>query len=227
MAEEPSYPHPDTLAPPRKSVELEDPGAHELTSDNEEDVFSDAQEGPKESSRRSSPIPTTRVERVDDKDSHGDTPGTEAYNMRRQDAVPDEVEILRNASNSPSRGTSQSQPDRTSTPGGTPIPKTVVEKVDPMSPSHGEVPGTAAYSMRQADAEPDVILQSPNAKTNFGDTSSGGAICPEIPVPKTIVTKVDEQPSHGEVPGTEAYNMRTEDATPDVVETKGDPFGEL
>ncbi|KAL8704571.1 MAG: hypothetical protein Q9201_002263 [Fulgogasparrea decipioides] len=90
-----------------------------------------------------------------------------------------------------------------------------------MSPSHGEVPGTAAYSMRQADAEPDVILQSPNTKTTFGDTSPGGTVSPNIPVPKTVVTKVDEQPAHGEVPGTEAYDMRTEDATPDFVETKG------
>lgn len=30
MADGPQYPHHDTLAPPRKSVELEDPGAHEL-----------------------------------------------------------------------------------------------------------------------------------------------------------------------------------------------------
>jgi len=29
------------------------------------------------------------------------------------------------------------------TPGGLPIPKTVVEKVEPENPSHGEVPGKA------------------------------------------------------------------------------------
>ena len=147
--------------------------------------------------------------------------------MRMQDAVPDELEIVGDTSSPSSRRPSHSQPIRTSTPGGTPVPKTIVEKVDSTSPSHGDVPGTAAHSMRQADAVPDVILQSPKAKTAFGDHSPASATTPEVPIPKTVVTKVDEQPSHGEVPGTEAFEMRTEDATPDVVETKGDPFGTL
>lgn len=34
MADDLHKPHADTLAPPRKSVELEDPGAHELCKDN-------------------------------------------------------------------------------------------------------------------------------------------------------------------------------------------------
>ncbi|KAI4248248.1 MAG: hypothetical protein L6R42_009349, partial [Xanthoria sp. 1 TBL-2021] len=63
MADGSPQPHSDTLAPPRKSVELEDPGAHDLSSDNEEDVFSDAQEDAKATSGKSSPIPTTRVEK--------------------------------------------------------------------------------------------------------------------------------------------------------------------
>ncbi|KAL9601793.1 MAG: hypothetical protein Q9219_002283 [cf. Caloplaca sp. 3 TL-2023] len=217
-------PHSDTLAPPRKSVELEDPGAHELSSDNDEEVFSDAQEDRKESTGNSSPIPKTRVEKVDDRESHGEVPGTEAYNLRKQDAVPDELEIVGDTSNPSSRRTSQSHPARTSTPGGTPIPKTVVEKIDAAHPSHGEVPGTAAHSMRQADAVPDVILQSPKNKAEFGGSPPASDTSPNIPVPKTVITKVDEKPSHGEVPGTEAFNMRAEDATPDVVETKGDPF---
>ena len=64
-------------------MELEDPGAHELGmppsfvislavelnsniehSENESDVFSDAQEGQHSSSGNSSPTPTTRVEKV-------------------------------------------------------------------------------------------------------------------------------------------------------------------
>lgn len=77
-----------TLEPPRKSIELEDPGAHELgkeriylifppkhsdgyadvrspeASETEEDVFSDAQEGHGSNSDANSPIPITRVERV-------------------------------------------------------------------------------------------------------------------------------------------------------------------
>lgn len=143
--------------------------------------------------------------------------------MRQQDAVPDELEVVGDTSKPSSRRTSQSRPDRTSTPGGTPIPKTVVEKIDPDTPSHGDIPGTEAFNMRQADAVPDVILQSPNAKSSFPDNVLDSSVHPGISVPKTIVTKVDEEPSHGEVPGTEAYDKRAGDAVPDVVETKGDP----
>lgn len=49
-----------------------------------------------------------------------------------------------------------------STPGGLPIPMTVVEKVEPSSPSHGEVPGTVAYDMRKMDAEPDAVREAPD-----------------------------------------------------------------
>lgn len=87
-------------------------------------------------------------------------PGTSAYQMRVQDAVPDEVEIVPEGGRS--RSTSMlSASDRPSTPlspGGTPIPKTVVEKVDD-EPSHGDVPGTEAYEQRQADAVPDIVLK--------------------------------------------------------------------
>ena len=46
-------------------------------------------------------------------------------------------------------------------PGGKPIPKTMVEKVDPDIPSHGEVPGTHAYELRQADTAPDKVVDAP------------------------------------------------------------------
>lgn len=59
----PTAPRSPTLLPPRKSVELEDPGAHEL-SETDEDHFSDAQEGQGPQSMPSSPVPTTRVEKV-------------------------------------------------------------------------------------------------------------------------------------------------------------------
>ncbi len=97
----------DELSPPRKSVELQDPGAHELgvftasttvaklivyIESSSDEHFSDASEGRAGQAGRSnatSPIPTTRVERVDDQPSYGEVPGTEAYSKRAQDAVPD------------------------------------------------------------------------------------------------------------------------------------------
>ena len=87
MVDIPKPPKSPTLQPPRKSVELEDPGAHDLGklntphgdclqwnsnlwegSENEEDVFADAQEGHNTASETASvphsPVPITRVEKV-------------------------------------------------------------------------------------------------------------------------------------------------------------------
>lgn len=38
----------------------------------------------------------------------------------------------------------------------TPIPKTVITKVD-SGPSYGEIPGTTAFNKRRGDADPDVV----------------------------------------------------------------------
>ena len=192
MSSTPNSPSSATLQPPRKSVEIEDPGAHELgvssvhsyvkvfhystralicrleTSETEEDVFSDANEGAH-----------PRVENLP------------------------------------------------STPGGSPIPKTVIEKVDPLSPSHGEIPGTDAYNMRAQDAVPDVILQVPGPQIHPADLSESPNSPGGLPIPKTVVTKVDSTPRHGEVPHTEAYHIRKGDAEPDLVEEKGDVAGKL
>lgn len=108
-------------------------------------------------------MPITRVERVDDQPSHGEVPGTDAYELRTQDAVPDEVEIVPEGQRS--RSISRARADsRPLTPGGTPVPKMIVEKVDPDQPSHGDVPGTAAFEMRKADAEPDEVLKAPEGE---------------------------------------------------------------
>ena len=144
--------------------------------------------------------------------------------MRTQDAVPDELEIIPEGSNSiPS--SSNSQRVSPTLPDGISIPKTVVEKVDPTSPSHGDVPGSAAHSIRKADAVPDVILKAPDDGESPSDGDRNAAISPEMPIPKTILTKVDSIPSHGEVPGTEAFDLRKGDAKPDIIEKKGDVSG--
>jgi len=156
---------PDELAPPRKSVELEDPGARELV-DSGDEHFSDASEGRAPRNEATSPIPITRVERVDGEPAHGEIPGTDAYKMRTQDAVPDEVEIVPDGSRSRSASL-VSVSDRPLTPGGTPVPKTIVERVDD-KPAHGEVPGTLAHQQRLADAEPDVIVKVPQPPKTAG-----------------------------------------------------------
>lgn len=49
---------------------------------------------------------------------------------------------------------------RPETPGGSPVPKTVVERVDD-KPAYGEVEGTEAKEMRMADAMPDEVRKAP------------------------------------------------------------------
>ena len=96
-------------------------------------------------------VPTTRVERTDDTPRHGEVPGTAAHDMRRQDAVPDEFEVVPESNNNNSDDGSYQT-----------IPKTVVEKVDPEGRSHGDEPGTVAYDLRKADALPDAVNKAPD-----------------------------------------------------------------
>ena len=223
-------PRSPTLLPPRKSVELEDPGAHDLgehqnkqpfsnqtatnvtveSSADEDDVFSDAQDG------RNPPDFTTsraRDEETDEVPNHGQLPGKAANDMRTQNAVPGN-EIRKPSSR-------ESERHGRSGHGRAPIPKTVVEKVDPMEASYGEVPGTTAYNLREADAEPDEILKAPPLEGNPSEHLTHMSH-DAFPVPKTVVTKVDRNPNYGEMKGTGAYRMRERDAAPDVVEEEGD-----
>jgi hypothetical protein len=128
-------------------------------SDSSSDRFTDASEGRKRGasvSSNHSPIPITRVERLDDEPAYGEVPGTKAYQLRTQDAVPDEVEVV-------TRSRSTSRADLMDRPPKLPnVPLIVAMKLDPSEPSYGDVPGTEAYEKRKADAVPDVILKSPD-----------------------------------------------------------------
>ncbi|KAL2757619.1 hypothetical protein ACRALDRAFT_2099059 [Sodiomyces alcalophilus JCM 7366] len=57
---------------------------------------------------------------------------------------------------------------------------------------------------------------------HFSDAQSAPMSAPTSPTPKTRVEKVDNEPSYGEVPGTEAYRKREEDAVPDEIAVVGD-----
>lgn len=116
-----------------------------IESDSD-DHFSDAQSAPFRSVDSTSPVPRTRVERVDDSPAHGEVPGTEAYNKRTEDATPDEIVV---AETSSSHST-----DRSRSPGGHPIPKTVVDETE-------DIPGSRTHhfheQLHQADATPDLV----------------------------------------------------------------------
>ncbi|EED16555.1 conserved hypothetical protein [Talaromyces stipitatus ATCC 10500] len=209
------------LEPPQKGPELEDPGAQESAS--EDDHFSDAIEGEpqshsRKSSRAASPVPITRVERVDDEPRHGEVPGTLAYDKRTQDAVPDEVEIVPEGS----RSRSSSRVREPTSPGGTPIPRTTVIKVDE-TPSYGEVPGTDAYDKRKADAVPDLVLKTTGDEQKPQELHREDS---DQSVPETRLFRVDSLPKEPGSPGLHAHRRSPSDALPDVIETVHDTTGE-
>ena len=194
-----------------------------VSSEGEEEHFSDASEGQKRRSRPAtpaSPIPRTRIEKVDDEPNYGEVPGTPAYEKRIADAVPDEVEVIPHGRLS-KRSSQFLEPP--TTPGGTHIPRTVVEKIDPESPSFGEIPKTSGYLQRQMDAVPDLILKNPEpGRKLMYDLEDEGRprASSDVPVPETIITRVDSFPSQGG--GTDAGKKRKFGASPEIKETKGD-----
>lgn len=133
--------------------------------ESSDDHFSSASEGDEQRPTSASSNPIMRVERVDDRPARGEVPGTEAYRQRMLDAVPDEMEVVPDGQRSRSNTTRSRAASNLSTNSGagSPIPRTVVERVDDR-PAHGEVEGTAAREMRLADAEPDEIKLVPQSE---------------------------------------------------------------
>lgn len=164
------------------------------------------------------------MEKVDSEPSYGEVPGTDAYNMRVEDAQPDQIAVMPEDESAKPK---KSPIDRPLTPGGHPIPITVVERVDASSAPPGGLHGTSPRHVHKADAEPDVILDSSEARSISPEAlrSRVASNLGDMPIPVTEVEKVDSIPSHGEVPGTDAYEMRKGDAEPDIMEEVGDVPG--
>jgi hypothetical protein len=155
----------NSLSPPERKDTV-DPGAHELAeaSDSEEH-YSDAQSGPMSPRRATSPIPKTRVEKIDDKPAYGEVPGTQAYRLREGDAEPDEIAIIPDPNSPP-------EPEQTSpspTPGGRPIPKTVVEETPDVE---GSVTHAENRQRRKSDAQPDLVVKA-DGKVEDGGAANG------------------------------------------------------
>lgn len=105
---------------------------------------------------------------------------------------------------------------------GSPVPKTRVEKVDD-EPAHGEVPGTDAHSMRQADAKPDEISVPQEGKEEEEEEEEDSESSRSIQSDNAPVTVVEEAPGPVAPHSTEFENKRRADTTPDVVvESNGD-----
>lgn len=149
-------------------------------------------------------------------------PGTSAYEIREQDAVPDEITVVPEESHDTDLSPAGS-PERPLTPGGSPIPQTMVEKVEPESPAHGEVPGTEAYEKRQADAVPDIVKKTTDLEGPQSPSPSAGAT-ENQPIPETKVSQVETDLLDEELPSRPRAHQRSpSDALPDTVETISDP----
>ncbi|CAK7201433.1 hypothetical protein SEUCBS139899_004137 [Sporothrix eucalyptigena] len=165
----------NSLTPPERT-HTEDPGAHELAADSEsDDHFSDAHSIPNESSRAASPIPRTRVEKVSDEPSYGEVPGTEAYRMREGDAEPDEIAVIADGDDAGSDTGIAQLSDRPTTPGGQPIPTTVLEES-----ADGDGAKTPDWKKHETDPLPDVIVK---ADGTLEDGSAGTTVDTPISSP--------------------------------------------
>jgi hypothetical protein len=87
--------------------------------------------------------------------------------------------------------------DRPTTPGGTTVPRTIVEKIDPAATSYGDDPNTRAWQHRKTDSVPDLVYKAPgpgeprmSLEEERPRISTSNAIIPE-----TIVTPVEGRSS--------------------------------
>ncbi|KAK8114721.1 hypothetical protein PG999_006790 [Apiospora kogelbergensis] len=160
---------------------IQDPGAHELASSDSEDHFSDAHSAPSESAEPHSPVPKLRVEKVDDEPSHGEVPGTEAYDKRTSDATPDEIAVI------PDTEAAASTKDvATPTPESQPVPKTVVDETP-------DAPGSTTQhyheDLRQADATPDYVRKADGtgeASTQPASLETTGQATDDVPASPSL-----------------------------------------
>ncbi|CAI4216526.1 unnamed protein product [Parascedosporium putredinis] len=160
---------PDKLAPPRKTDDA-DPGAHDLETSDSEDHFSDAKSAPA-SPARNSPIPKTRVEKVTTEPAYGETPGTEAYRKRENDAEPDEIAIIPEESSDPS----PSHPPSSHSPE---IPTTVVIESAGTTGPHSPRFEERLREEQKADAKPDVVLKPDEEEQDMGSSGESDTSIP-------------------------------------------------
>ncbi|KXX77907.1 hypothetical protein MMYC01_205049 [Madurella mycetomatis] len=168
----------DSLSPP-VGPDIRDSGAHDLETSDSEEHYSDAQSGPYPTSPvPASPIPRTRVEKVDDKPAYGEVPGTQAYRMREEDAEPDEIAIIPDKKD-------PSPPElehvaRSPTPGGHPIPKTVVEETPD---AEGAVTHPEVEQRHKSDPHPDLLVKADGQRVE-----KGGEVANDTPISPSLST---------------------------------------
>lgn len=126
----------------------------EPESSDSDDQFTDAHSGPT-TPHINSPIPKTRVEKIDTTPSHGEVPGTEAHKKREADAQPDEIAVT-DESNS---GTPTAETFKQDTP---------ITVLEPVSSNEADS-GCKSTGPSGVDAEPDIVLEPADDNEDEGD----------------------------------------------------------
>ena len=140
--------------------------------------------------------------------------------------MPDEVEVIPEGTHSQNDSAAGSE-DQPLESEGSPIPRTMVEKVDPDEPSYGEVPGTLANEKRLADAVPDMVTKASDSEGSptppaLDPTSPKVDVSEQI-IPETRLERVDTIPTDEESsPHPQAHQSAPSDTLPDTVETVPD-----
>lgn len=104
-------------------------------------------------------IPTTRVERVDDEPSHGEVPGTEAFDMRTADATPDEFEVIPESVDLIDRSQSTTEESEDLSEQDSTL-KTAVEKTGHETPGQGDARATTTHDAPKVDVSTDASMNA-------------------------------------------------------------------
>jgi hypothetical protein len=91
--------------------------------------------------------------------------------MREEDAEPDEIAIIPDQSSSSPPEPEPEHPPRPPTPGGRPIPKTVVEETPD---GEGAVTHPENRQRRKSDAHPDVVVKADGQRIEEGGAAANG-----------------------------------------------------
>lgn len=109
------------------------------------------------------------MEKVTTEPAYGETPGTEAYRKRENDAEPDEIAVIPEELSDPS----PSHPPSSRSPE---IPTTVVIESTGTTGPHSPRFEERLREEQKADAKPDVVLKPDEEEQDMGSSGESGTV---------------------------------------------------
>ncbi|KZF22104.1 hypothetical protein L228DRAFT_261324 [Xylona heveae TC161] len=182
------------------------------SSDNEEDHFSDASEGQNMSSSDASlPAPSIKVEKTDNVPSHGEVPGTAAYEARKQDAAPDEVQVIpEEIKEDASSNVSVSEKSTISGHVSAPLAPSEDSEIQPINETSHDVPPSG---IGEVEATEHSVHENDDNQSLPQDPTSEGFTTPLAPAAETMDQDADStvEPQSGISSSTNEFQGATGD----------------